>query len=132
MLIVSYRLVGGVSVYDSQNAFAKECFVDQVASKLDKDPGFYRPELLKNSPRHKRVLQEVLLMSDWDKPVDKGTGRGCGVHKSFNSYVAMSCEVSLRDNSPVIEKINVAVDCGLVKFTPVLLRLKFKVVLYLE
>ena len=102
------------SVYDSQNAFAKECFVDQVASKLDKDPGFYRLELLKNSPRHKRVLQEVLLMSDWDKPVDKGTGRGCGVHKSFNSYVAMSCEVSLRDNSPVIEKINVAVDCGLV------------------
>ena len=53
-------------------------------------------------------------MSNWDKPVAKGTGRGCGVHKSFNSYVAMSCEVSLRDNSPIIEKVNVAVDCGLV------------------
>ncbi|MEE2923147.1 MAG: molybdopterin cofactor-binding domain-containing protein [bacterium] len=102
------------SVYDSQNAFAKECFVDQVARKLEKDPGLYRVELLTDSPRHKRVLQEVLLMSKWDTPTPKDKGRGCAVHKSFNSYVAMSCELSLRNNTPVIEKVYVAVDCGLV------------------
>ena len=102
------------AVYDSQNAFAKECFVDQVSRKLKKDPGLYRVELLKDSPRHKRVLQEVLAMSDWDKPTAKDKGRGCAVHKSFNSYVAMSCEISLHHNKPVIEKVHVAVDCGLV------------------
>ena len=102
------------SVYDSQNAFVKECFIDQIAKKLQQDPGYYRLNLLKNSARQKRVLQEVMAMSVWDKPVEKGWGRGCAVHKSFNSYVAMVCELTLKDNKPVIEKIYVAVDCGLV------------------
>ena len=53
-------------------------------------------------------------MSKWDTPTPKDKGRGCAVHKSFNSYVAMSCELSLRNNTPVIEKVYVAVDCGLV------------------
>lgn len=102
------------SVYDSQNAFAKECFIDQIAYKLEQNPALYRLKLLKNSPRHKRVLEEVLSMSEWQKAPEKGWGRGCAVHKSFNSYVAMVCELTLKDNKPVIEKIYAAVDCGLV------------------
>ncbi|MAG20686.1 MAG: xanthine dehydrogenase family protein molybdopterin-binding subunit [Candidatus Marinimicrobia bacterium] len=100
------------SVYDSQNAFASECFIDELASAAGEDPFKFRLELLSDSPRDAGVLRLAAEKSDWDTKAPIGRYRGISCHASFGSYVAQVAEVSLRSDSVTVHRVICAVDCG--------------------
>ncbi len=100
------------SVGHTYTAFAVECFLDEVAAAAGQDPVALRRELLKDHPRHRRVLELAAEKAGWGKPLPKGVARGVAVHESFRSYVAQVAEVSLENGRPVVRRVVCAVDCG--------------------
>jgi isoquinoline 1-oxidoreductase subunit beta len=101
------------SVGHSHTAFVVESFLDEVAHALGKDPYRYRQELLAGHPRHLGVLNAAARLSDWDKPLPAGHGRGIAVHESFKSFVAQVAEVSLEETGALrVHRVCCAVDCG--------------------
>ncbi len=101
------------SVGHSHTAFVVESFIDEIAHAANKDPYEFRRMLLKNHPRHKAVLELAAEKAGWDKPVEKGKGRGISVHKSFGSFIAQAAEVSVEKSGEVrVHKVICSIDCG--------------------
>jgi isoquinoline 1-oxidoreductase subunit beta len=102
------------SVQNAPNAFVMECFMDELAHAVGKDPIEFRLSLLKNNMRARRVLQTVAEKAGWGKPIPKGKGRGIAQHSCFGSFVAQVADVSVneKDGSVKVDRIVAAVDCG--------------------
>jgi isoquinoline 1-oxidoreductase beta subunit len=106
-------------------AFAEQCFLDEVAAELKKDPIDFRLNLLAKAAsnpvgkveydieRYKKTIELVRKMSGWDTKKE-GVFRGFSAYFSFSSYVAMIAEVIMVNNKPVIKKVYCAADCGIV------------------
>ncbi|MEO8029424.1 MAG: xanthine dehydrogenase family protein molybdopterin-binding subunit [Gemmatimonadota bacterium] len=102
------------SVYASQNVFATECFLDEVAHAAGQDPVAYRRALLARSPRELAVLELVAEKSGWGKPAP-GRYQGVALHHFFSdSVVAEVAEVSVDQGVLRVHRVVCAVDCGLV------------------
>ena len=101
------------SVGSSQNAFALESFLDEVAHAAGKDPYELRRELLKDHPDWLGVLDTVAEQSGWGSPLPRGKGRGIAIHESFGTIVGEVAEVSVsQDGELKVERVVCAVDCG--------------------
>ncbi|MEJ2618651.1 MAG: xanthine dehydrogenase family protein molybdopterin-binding subunit [Candidatus Thiodiazotropha sp.] len=100
------------SVGSTHTAFAVECFIDELAVKAGQDPLAYRRKLLHNHPRHLGVLNLAAEKAGWGEPMGRNRGQGIAVHESFNSYVAQVAEVSVRRNVISVDRVVIAVDCG--------------------
>ena len=101
------------SVGHSINAFAVECFLDEVATAAGRDPLEFRLDLLAAQPAHAAVLRLAAERAGWGTPLPAGRGRGIAVHSSFSSLVAEVAEVSLgTGDTPKVDRVVVAVDCG--------------------
>jgi isoquinoline 1-oxidoreductase beta subunit len=106
-------------------AFAEQCFLDEVAFDLKKDPIDFRMNLLDKAAsnpvgkldydvnRFKKTIQLVRSVSGWDKKKE-GVFMGFSAYFSFSSYVAMIAEVVMENNKPVIKKVYCAADCGII------------------
>ncbi|HWP81724.1 MAG TPA: xanthine dehydrogenase family protein molybdopterin-binding subunit [Bacteroidota bacterium] len=106
--IGAWRAVG-----HSQNAFVVESFIDELAHAAKRDPFEFRRQLLRKSPRMKRVLELAAEKSGWGKPSPNGVGRGIAVVEAFGSYTAQVAEVAVDKNGSLkIRRIVCAVDCG--------------------
>lgn len=103
------------SVQNAPNAFVVECFIDELARFVGKDPLEFRMHLLRNKPRAVKVLETVAEMSGWGKPLGRGRGRGIAFHTCFGTYVAQVAEVTVDESSGNIrvDKVFCAVDCGI-------------------
>ena len=103
------------SVYNSQNAFANEVFIDELAHKAGMDALEFRIKLLQNSPRHKEALRLAAEKAGWGQPLPKGQGMGLAVHESFGSWSAQVAKVTIsKDHDISVDKIVASVDCGTV------------------
>jgi len=114
------------SVEDSINAFAVECFLDELASAAGIDPLQYRLELLSSSrripdrgtvietDRLKRVLTAVAGQAGWAGSPSHGRARGLACHACRGSYIAAVAEVSVAGGRAAVHRIWAAVDCGMV------------------
>ena len=101
------------SVYDSQNGYANECFMDEMAHTANVDPVKFRLNRLKNSPRDARVLRLAAEKAGWGNKLPDGHFQGVANHASFGSYVAQVAELSVADDGTVnVHKVICAVDCG--------------------
>jgi isoquinoline 1-oxidoreductase beta subunit len=101
------------SVGSSQNAFALESFLDEVAHAAGKDPYELRRELLRDHPDWLGVLDTVAEQSGWGSPLPRGRGRGIAIHESFGTIVGEVAEVSVsQDGELKVERVVCAVDCG--------------------
>jgi isoquinoline 1-oxidoreductase beta subunit len=102
------------SVGSTHTAYSTETFLDELANAANKDPVEFRRALLKDHPRHLGVMELAAEKAAWGTALPKGKGRGIAVHESFNSYVAQVAEVTVNDdNSFSIDRVVIAVDCGL-------------------
>ncbi|MGE0576715.1 molybdopterin cofactor-binding domain-containing protein, partial [Reyranella sp.] len=101
------------SVGHSHTAFFDECFLDEVAAALRKDPYEFRRELLAGKPRHLAVLETAVREAGWGQPLPAGSGRGLALRASFGSIVAQVAEVVVPDGQTVqVRRVTCAIDCG--------------------
>ena len=115
------------AVFSPSSVFARECFVDEIAHALEKDPLQYRIELLAGPdmvtagrlqiarPRMRRVLEELRRRSAWGQSMPKGSGRGvaCNVYDG-ETHVAYTAEVTVRKGNVRVDRLVCVIDCGLV------------------
>lgn len=101
------------SVGASNNAFAIESFVDELAHAAGRDPFDYRRALLQQAPRHRAVLELAAEKAGWGTPLPAGHGRGIAVYRSFGSIVAQVAEVSVTNNRIKVARVVCAIDCGI-------------------
>jgi isoquinoline 1-oxidoreductase subunit beta len=108
------RLAAWRGVGNGHNAFAAECFLDEIAKELSKDPIAFRLELSEGQPRMQALLRIVAEMSDWHRKRD---GRGVGVATMVkdDTLAAGVAEVSVDRASGRVKVHNVwcAVDAGI-------------------
>ncbi|MFV5701331.1 molybdopterin cofactor-binding domain-containing protein [Flavobacterium sp. XS2P12] len=101
------------SVTSSTVAFAHECFIDELAHKVKKDPLDFRLQMLNKDSDTKRVLLKLKEVSNWDKPLPKGKGRGVAQWEFFAGLCAHVVEVSVtNDNTIKIDKVYAVIDLG--------------------
>ena len=102
------------SVGHTHTGYATEVFLDRLLEEGGKDPVQGRLDLIRDdAARDRGVLEKVAEMAGWDgNRVKDGKGYGVAVHESFETYVAEIAEVSDAGGFPKVERVWVAVDCG--------------------
>ena len=101
-------------VNNNQNAVFVECFMDEVAKVVGKDPLEFRRAMMANHPKHLGVLNAVATKIGWEntKP-PAGQFRGIAQHMGYGSYVAAAAEVSVSDRGRFkIHRLVMGTDCG--------------------
>jgi isoquinoline 1-oxidoreductase beta subunit len=103
----------GVNV--NQNAVFIETFMDEMAEAVGVDAVEFRRQHMGNHPRAIAVLNAVADGIGWTKPAAPGVFRGVAQMRSFGSYVAAACELSVRNGNEVkIHRFVAATDPGYV------------------
>jgi isoquinoline 1-oxidoreductase subunit beta len=96
----------------TQNAFYKECFIDEMAHAAGIDPYLYRRKLLTNSPRNLAVLDAAAKRADWNAPPPPGVFRGIALNEACGSYCAQVVEASLKNGEVRVQRVVAAIDPG--------------------
>ncbi len=96
----------------TQNAFYKECFVDEMAHAAGMDPYHYRRRLLRNSPKNLAVLDAAAKKAGWGSPLAPGVVRGIALNEACGSYCAQVVEASVHDGRVRVHRVVSALDCG--------------------
>ncbi len=103
------------AVYHTQNPFASEAFIDELAYEAGIDPLDFRKDRLPKDSRLRKVLETAADKSNWYEKLPKGKGRGLAVFEGYDSFCAMVLEVTVDDsNNYKVDKVTCAVDCGIV------------------
>ena len=102
------------SVTNFTDAFVRECFLDELAVALDRDPLELRLALEPASLH--AVLEKAASEAGWGSDLPDGWGRGIACHSTWNaSPVALVADVSVSSEGKArVHKVVCAVDCGLV------------------
>lgn len=103
------------SVNHSQNAFFRECFVDEMAHAVGADPYQFRRKLLQSQPKHLAVLDAAAQKSGWGSSLPPGIFRGIALSASHASICAQVVEASVSDTGQVrAHRVTSAIDAGYV------------------
>lgn len=102
------------AVGSGPNAFANECFFDEVATTLNKDPVELRLALLPESNPLRSVVELAATQAGWGTALAEGHGRGVACHAYHDTAVAMVAEVSLQAGVVRAHRVVCAIDCGTV------------------
>jgi len=107
-------------------AAAEQCFLDEVAEAIGKDPFEFRLGLLErvmsnpvgesndyDAKRYAGVLILAQEKSQWNK-TDPNVFRGVSAYFCHNSYVAQVLDLTIENGKPVVKRVCCAVDCGIV------------------
>ena len=98
-----------------QNAFYRECFIDELAAEAGKDPLDFRLAMLKPGDKNRLVLEAVAKAAAWGSPLPTGLHRGLAVVDGFGSYTAMVVELSVgAEGDARVHRVIVAIDSGYV------------------
>ncbi|MGH0036617.1 MAG: molybdopterin cofactor-binding domain-containing protein [Myxococcota bacterium] len=101
------------SVGHSQNAFALESFLDEVALAAERDPLALRRSLLAHRPDFVRVLDVLAERAGWGRPLGEGRAQGMAVHEAMGTIVGQVVEVQVsREGRLRVERVVSALDCG--------------------
>ena len=111
--------------YTNFLAFAEQSFFNELATELDKDHPTLLIELLQNvkgtkderiqySPeRMEETIKLAVKKSNWANTTE-GTYQGFSAYYSHNTHVAEVADVVMKNGMPLVKKVTVAVDCGIV------------------
>jgi isoquinoline 1-oxidoreductase beta subunit len=111
--------------YTNFLAFAEQSFFRELADELGKDHPQLLIELLQNvkgtkdesiqysGQRMEDTIKLAMEKSNWGK-AESGVYQGFAAYYSHNTHVAEVAEVVLKEGVPVVKRVVVAVDCGVV------------------
>ena len=102
------------SVGHSQNAYAMECFVDEMAVASKMDPFAFRRKHLKGNDALLEVLDVLEQKSGWGrKKLKRGTAMGVALHECFGTVCGQVAEVTVTATGQLkVDRIVAVVDCG--------------------
>ena len=111
--------------YTNFLAFAEQSFFDELAIELNVDAIQLRLDLLQNvkNTTDKRIEYSGQRMEDTIKLVrekanwgntKEGVYQGFAAYYSHNTHVAEVADIEIKDGFPMLKKVTVAVDCGIV------------------
>jgi isoquinoline 1-oxidoreductase beta subunit len=102
------------AVAATQNVFATESLVDELAQLAKTDPFDYRRKLMKPGSRELRVLAALEERSGWRQTPAAGRHRGMAFTRANGSHIGQVVELSVDAESRVkLHRITTVVDCGL-------------------
>ena len=100
------------------NAFPIECFMDELARKLGKDPISLRLEYLTSDDpiirRMKTAVETVRDKSNWASPKQDGIGRGFACAEDRKTVAAAVAEVKIENGKIKVLKMTNVIDPGMV------------------
>jgi isoquinoline 1-oxidoreductase beta subunit len=99
------------SVGESQNLFALESFLDELAERAGIDPAEYRRRLLRGRIRELAVLEAALDRAGWGRK--DGRSRGLAMGFANRSVVAQVLELSAAKDEVRLHRVTCVIDCGL-------------------
>lgn len=101
------------SVGNSNNAFAKECFVDELAEEAGIDAIEYRLRMLQGDKHAntRRLLTELARAANWGC-APAGRFQGVALHDTFGTIVGEVVELSVEEREIKVHRITCAYDCG--------------------
>ena len=105
---------------NSINVFYIESVIDELAFLSKIDPAIYRLRLIKNSQRHRNVLEKVIDKSGWFNKTNKEYGLGIAINdwipiEEKKSIVALIAKVHVSKKGKLkVEKVDCVIDCGIV------------------
>lgn len=111
--------------YTNFLSYAEQSFLDELAEVMEKDPVQMRLDLLEkvkgttddriqySAERLQDVLKLAVEKSGYRTPKD-GVFQGVCAYYCHNTHVAEVADVVMEGGQPVVKKITVAVDCGIV------------------
>jgi len=96
------------------NKFVTEAFLDEIAAKRGIDPVALRLELLKNTPRGRKVVERVAEIANWGRKRD-GRGLGFAFIDYSGTLTAGIAEASIdRSNGQIhVHNFWCTLDCGI-------------------
>jgi isoquinoline 1-oxidoreductase beta subunit len=98
----------------NNNVFAVECFMDELARKVGKDPVEFRRSMLTKQPRFLAVLNQAAEKAGWGGPLPKRVGRGICLQPSFASFIATIVEAEIDEHGEVkLRRVVSVVDTGI-------------------
>ncbi len=100
------------SVGHTHSAYAMESLLDMVARESGRDPIELRLSLLDRSDDRQRRMAGVIEAARDFAGWQKGDKRGFAAHFSFNSWVAVVADVSVSGKQVHVDRLQIAVDCG--------------------
>jgi CO/xanthine dehydrogenase Mo-binding subunit len=101
-----------------------ECFIDEIAAQLERDPYEFRLSLLTpgrdvfigsdtlSSDRMRRVLMLAAQKGGWGRKLEPGRGMGIALIPYGNTCCAAVAEVTVRDKQVIVDRVTAAIDCG--------------------
>jgi len=96
----------------TQNAFYKECFVDEMAQAAGIDPYLYRRLLLRNSGKNLAALDAAASAAHWGSSPGAGIFRGIALNEACGSYCAQVVEASVDKGQVRVHRVVTAIDPG--------------------
>ncbi|HEY0586095.1 MAG TPA: molybdopterin cofactor-binding domain-containing protein [Pseudoduganella sp.] len=102
------------SVAASQNIFATESFMDELALRANADPLDYRRSLMKTASRERAVLDRLEASSGWRTAPPSGRHRGMAFTWANGTYIGQVVELSVDAESRVkLHRVTTVLDCGM-------------------
>jgi isoquinoline 1-oxidoreductase subunit beta len=102
------------AVYNSQNPFVVESFIDELAVAAKKDPIDFRLEMMDSDSRLANVVKLIREKSNWDNKLPEGSGRGVAVFNGYGSFNAQVAEITVKNNRIKLDRYVSVIDCGIV------------------
>ncbi|WBH17889.1 molybdopterin cofactor-binding domain-containing protein [Sphingomonas radiodurans] len=97
---------------DRANAFATECFIDELAHRAGAEPMSFRIGMLGHDAALARCLTTAASLGGWDGG-RAGSGQGLACHAMAGSRIAVLAEAQFDGaGRPRVDRIVAAVDCG--------------------
>lgn len=100
------------SVSHALNAFANECFIDEMAAAAGKDPYAFRLAMLGSQPRFANVLRLAAEKAKWGTKLPAGHFHGIALMEGYDTYMAQVAEISVKDNQLRVHRVVVVADTG--------------------
>ena len=95
------------------SGFAKECFMDELATTAGSNPMDFRLKHLSADSPQRRALEWLRDEGGWGSVSSAGAVQGLAVHRSFGSTVGQIVEASVDGTTIKVHKVTCVVDCGL-------------------